>query len=149
MCNSNTEFNQYLGRQTMLGIRKTELFTVPQKERVRALETHVVSWMNDLQPNEQLVVGLPKVLCKWGECTPLIVGQGMQSQFLNWLHENATDIEGPIYNLPALTAGFLCMVIDEDFDPRLENPDSNAPKELKGVLIALSNFMTQSESQAA
>jgi hypothetical protein len=140
---------QYLGRQTMLGIKKFRLFTTLQKERVKVIEARVISWMNDLQPGEQLVVGLPQVLGNWNECTPLVVGQGMQDQFLGWLSENSAEIEGPVYNLPTLTAGFLCIIIDEDFDPRIENPDSDAPKELKGVLIALGNFMTQSASEAA
>lgn len=130
-------------------MKKFELFTVPQKERVKALETTVIPWMNDLVTGEQLVVGLPQVLGKWDECTPLVVGQGMQDQFLAWLRDNAKDIEGPCYNLPALSAGFLCMVIDENFDPRTDSPTDDASDELKGVLVALGNFMTQHESQAA
>ena len=138
-----------LRRFTMLGIKKAELFTVPQKERLGALEIKVIQWMNELRHGEQLVVGLPKVMGKWDECIPLIVGQGMQEQFLVWLRENASAIHGPVYNLPALTASFLCMVIDEDFDPRLENLDSGESDELRGVLIALGNFMTECESRAA
>jgi hypothetical protein len=133
----------------MSGIKKTALFKVPQKERVTALETHVIPWMNQLDPGEQLVVGLPQVLGKWSECDPVIVGRGMQEQFLAWLRKNAKEIEGPIYNLPALNTSFLCMVIDEDFDPRIEIPDNDASQELMGVLISLGNFMTQCDSQAA
>lgn len=130
-------------------MKKFELFTVPQRDRVAALETIAMAWMNDLLAGEQLVVGLPQVLGKWDECTPLILGQGMQDQFLAWLQENTKSIEGPVYNLPALTADFLCMIIDENFDPRTEATSKDASNELKGALVSLGNFMTQYESQAA
>lgn len=130
-------------------MKKFELFTVPQEERVKALETTIVLWINGLVASEQLVVGLPRVLGSWDECIPLVVGQGMQEQFLTWLHNNAKNIEEPVYNLPALTAEFLCMVIDEHFDPRTESLPEGATDELKGVLVSLGNFMTQHESQAA
>lgn len=133
----------------MHGLKKHELFTVPQKERVQKLETTVIPWMNGLEAGEQLVIGLPQVLGAWDQCVPLVVGPGMQEQFLGWLHANAKDVEGPCYNLPALNAYFLCMVIDENFDPRIENPPEDASKELLGVLAALGNFMSQCEAIAA
>jgi len=133
----------------MQGIKKSELFTVPQKDRVKTLETTAIEWMNELKAGEQLVIGLPKVLGKWPECIPLMVGPGMQDQFLAWLRANAEQIHGPHYNLPPLTAGFLCMVIDEDFDPRTKNPPDAASEELRGTLVSLGNYMSDSEAHAA
>lgn len=130
----------------MSKLKKFELFTVPQNERVEVLKRIVIVWMDNLTSGEQLVVGLPQVLGKWNECTPLVVGPGMQEQFLAWLEDNASYVEGPVYLLPALNSGFLCAVIDEKFDPRTENLD-DPTDELKGVLVTLGNLMTLRESQ--
>lgn len=141
--------NRYDSSLKGYGMEKFELFTVPQRERVKALETTVIAWMNGLAANEQLVIGLPEVLDKWDECVPLIVGPGMQDQFLAWLRTNAKDIEGPVYNLPRLTADFLCIVVDKDYDPRKEEPPKGASRELLATLTVLGSFMTEHETRTA
>jgi hypothetical protein len=130
-------------------IKIYELFVTPQEERVTALEHHVIPWIDRLNPGEKLIVGLPKVLGKWDECDPLIMGPNMQPQFLAWLRENAKGIRGPIYNLPKLNTQFLCIVTDEEFDPRVDDVPDGASSELFGTLASVSAFLTAYEEAMA
>ncbi len=130
-------------------MKKFELFTVPQQDRVKALELHGIAWLDKLAEGERLVIGVPEVLGTWHNCIPLVLNPGMQDPFVAWVRENAQHVEGPVYNLPPLTAPFLCMVVDEDFDPRIQSPPDDTSEELLGVLAALGTFMTQCEAAAA
>ncbi|HWU24415.1 MAG TPA: hypothetical protein VN086_01515 [Candidatus Paceibacterota bacterium] len=133
----------------MKGLKQHELYVVPQKERVQQLEATVISWMNKLSPEERLIVGIPQVLGEWTNSIPVVVGPNMQGEFLDWLNECAEHIQGPTYNLPELTAGFICMLIDNDFDPREQPLPDGASKELVGVLTSHSRLLDGLEVKAA
>lgn len=133
----------------MNGLKQQELYVVPQKERVQQLETTVISWMDKLAPEERLIVGIPHVLGPWTSAIPIVVGPNMQGEFLGWLDEFAEHIKGPTYNLPQITAGFICMVIDNDFDPREQPLPDDASEELVGVLMSHSRFLDGLETKAA
>lgn len=130
-------------------VNKFELFTVSQEDRVEALQKTVPAWMQELTIHEQLVVGIPAVLGKWDQCTVLVLENVMYERYQAWLRSNARDIEGPCYNLPPLNAGFICAVIDRDFDPRFDAPPSDATEELLGMLASLATWMEEREPQPA
>ena len=133
----------------MKGLQQHELYVVAQKERVSKLESTVISWIDRLAPEQRLLVAIPQVLGDWSESTPIIVGPNMQDEFRGWLNECAEYIQGPTYNLPALTAGFICAVIDDEFDPRDQQPPEGASVELLGTLASLGTFLDSLETKAA
>jgi hypothetical protein len=83
---------------------------------------------------------LPEVLGDWKKAIPLVVFKHMVPDFLQWLEENEEHIAGPNYNLPALSAHFLCVVIDQHFDHLQYEPPENASDELIAVLQALAGL---------
>lgn len=126
-------------------IIRHELFTVPQMERPDRLRETVVEWLDSLEPNQALLVGLPAVLGNWEACTPLVMPGTYQVEFLTWIDANRDAVRGPVYNLPALTASFLCVVLTEDHD--LEEPlPEDAGEELRGTFTA---FRKQQEESLA
>lgn len=133
----------------MSGIRKFELFTVPQKERPAKLEEVALSFLDQLQTGEYLLIGLPEVIKPWETCTPIIICAEHRQQFLAWVKERTQFIEGPIYNLPPLNASFLCAILTDDYDPRIDGHPENTTKELAGVLASLTAFMNDRDSKAA
>lgn len=126
-------------------IKRYELFTVPQAKRPDELRQTAVSWMDALEPEEFLLVGLPQVLGKWDECVPLVLPPGYQVQFLTWVDENKAEVRGPHFNLPALNASFLCVVLSEHYDPELGIPDDTT-EELRGTLMSFARHIERTKA---
>lgn len=133
----------------MSSIRKFELVGVAQKERPAKLESVVLEYLNELRAGESLLIGLPRVLGPWEECTPIIIGTEHRDQFLVWLKESMTEILGPVYNLPALSAFFLCVIMDDRYDPRVDGSPADATPELAGVLASFTAFLNERDAKAA
>jgi hypothetical protein len=63
-------------------IHKSELFVVPQFERVQKMRAVIPEWMSELASNQMLVIGLPPVLGPWSDAVPLVVGGHMITEFI-------------------------------------------------------------------
>ncbi len=118
-------------------MKRSKLFDPPQKERVSALRSAVSEQLHELEPDELLVVGIPAVLGSWEKCVVLTLGSQMENQFIAWIGQYGESIRGPVFNLPPLTAPFICMVVDNDFDPSVYELASDASSELKGLFASL------------
>lgn len=118
-------------------MKRSKLYAAPQEERVSALKSAVQEQLRELEPDELLVVGIPAVLGSWEKCEVLALGSQMEDHFVTWLEAYGPRIKGPVFNLPPLTAPFICMVVDNDFDPCAYELASDASSELKGLFAAL------------
>lgn len=123
-------------------LKKAVLFTAPQRERVKQLRSIVPQWLSELKHSEQLVVGIPKVLGDWVDAFPVVLNPGMATDFLVWLDEAEETITGPVYNLPALSAPFVCIVIDAAFDP-LQHELPRGGEEITGTFASLARSAKQ------
>tara|TARA_R110000824_G_scaffold401771_1_gene615527 strand:+ start:221882 stop:222262 length:381 start_codon:yes stop_codon:yes gene_type:complete len=118
-------------------MKRFKLYDPSQRERVSVLRSAVSEHLHKLEPDELLVVGIPAVIGPWEKCVVLILGSQMEDQFTTWLGQYGERIRGPVLNLPPLTAPFICMVVDNDFDPCTYELAPNASTELKGMFASL------------
>lgn len=118
-------------------MKRYRLYDPSQGERVSALKSAVSEQLRELEPDELLVVGIPAVLGSWEKCAVLTLGSQMEDQFITWLGQYGEGIRGPVFNLPPLTAPFICMVVDGDFDPCTYELAPGASAELKGLFASL------------
>lgn len=121
-------------------VKKCVLYHGPQKGRLEQLRVTVPQWLDQMDSNEQLIIGVQQLVNNWEEVLPIVIGKFMEAEFYSWL-ENAAEIIGPEHAVFANAhMEFVLMVVDNTYDPLTTPVPTRGQEEMVGTLDCLQHF---------
>jgi hypothetical protein len=124
-------------------VLKEENFTVPQYERVGKLREVVPAWLEEVEPEQALIIGLIPIGGNWSQVELAIVGPHMVENFVAWLDENKEHITGPHYMLPKLQGFFQLISIRLDYNPDKHGIPANCSPSARATLERFAEQLRQ------